>query len=225
MTVQEIIEDVIHRVGKGLLQEHGEYFFLRALNRIYHRLNAEYNPLIETTTLAAGAFSSSVSTYTLPSRYIRLINMEEVWNYVPPALFKSDLRYSWTILGLTLHFTDVDADTTMTLRWYSRGKDLVTVYSATPPDTDAEATSPEWPGDLHQMLIYETAMELSPNYPLLQKDAMEALRLRNRLAAIKHVSQIVQPQTMHDGRLYNNPNNVNRSDLDDLGDFDYGGTW
>lgn len=221
MTVQEIIEDVIHRVGKGLLQEHGEYFFLRALNRIYHRLNAEYNPLIETTALAAGTFDENTTSYSLPSRYIRLINMEEVWHYVPPQLWKSDLDNSFTIMAQTLHFTDVDADTTMTLYWYSRGKDLVAVASATPiPDT--EATSPEWPADLHQLLIYETALELSADYPLMNKDIVESRRLRTRLSAIRHISQLVHPQVIRAGRIYNNPNQTNRSNLDDLGNFDYG---
>lgn len=219
MTVQEIIEDVIHRVGKSLLMEYGEPHFLRALNRIYGRLNAEHTPIIEETVLSAGTFGDA-ATYDLPARYVRLIRLKPHREYISPVLF-NDLSVGsiYTFLGQTMHFTNVDSDTEITLWWYSTGKNLVIDVVS----EDDDIATPEWPADIHQLLIYETAMELSADYPLLKKDIYAARKLTSRLAAINYNAQAASPQQMRDGYAIRPPGRFSNNQLDDDGIFDYGG--
>jgi len=88
-------------------------------------------------------------------------------------------------------------------------------------DADTEVAAPEWQPNFHQILIYETAMELVAEYPLMKRDMINLSTLKKQLSAVRHTKQVSTPATIRDGRLYNNASGYSRSDLDDNGCYDY----
>jgi hypothetical protein len=260
MTVANILQAVIHRVGRTILEENGEPFLLEAMNRVYQRLNDE-RPSLERTWYASfensdqklkydaltadftesltvtggtsgatgvieeiwdngdnsgtlilssvsGTFEdnealtdSSTGAATVnganesagyvaaPSDVVRPFRITPYREYRDPEVFLSDEQWTFSIFNDRLYVARASDEDRYQVAYYSVGKTLVRTVS----DADTEVSTPEWNSRFHQLLIYETAMELSANYPLMAKDERTAKKLRSALKRQMYLKQEASP--------------------------------
>ena len=185
MTAAEIIEDVVHRVGVEILRQNGPKFILRAVNRVYHRLNRELLPLLRNTTF--NTFTATVNYVDRPSDLIQFVSMDPAYDYMTLQEFElaKDDQKVYTIKGDKVYFKSVDDSTSIDVWYYSTGYKIV---DSTSPGT-GETNTPEWPEeDLHQILVYGAALDLAADYPLRARDEAMFYKLKARLSEIKEFS-------------------------------------
>ncbi|NOY58911.1 MAG: hypothetical protein GXO75_08245 [Calditrichaeota bacterium] len=185
MKASEIIEDVVHRVGVSVLRENGPKFILRAINRVYHQLNRELLCLTRKTTF--NSFTDTVNYVDRPSDLIQFFAMDPAYDYVDlqDFMLASTDQKIFTFKGDKIYFYNVDSSTSIEAWYYSTGYEIV--------DKDTPATGetnvPEWvEEDLHQILVYGTALDLSPDYPFRQRDEALFFKLKARLSEVKDFS-------------------------------------
>jgi len=182
MTVEELIEDIVHRVGTELLRQNGPKFILRAINRNYYNINRELMPLLRNVTL--NSFTDTVNYITRPSDFIQFAALYPEYDFVSLQEFLSanTSQKVYTLKGDKIYFRSVDSTTSIEAWYYSRGYELV---DSTAPANE-QVNEPEWPEkDLHQILIYATALDLSPDYPMRARDEAMFFKLKARLAELK----------------------------------------
>lgn len=222
MTVQDLLDDVVHRVGKKLIQGNGEPYILRAMNRVYQRINGQFSVLEEELDLAAGTFTSQ-TYYDMPDRMVSVFRMDPYREFIHPDLFSESNSSHvngeiFTIYNRRLHFPNADADTAIKMLFYSSGKTLVNDSSASGDNTNA----PEWPERYHDILLYGTAIELSHDYPGREEDAGKMQTQLGRFVHEMTFRQDVTPHELVNGRAQNFANKSGGADVDDNGLFDYG---
>ena len=224
MTVQKIIDQIIHRVGKKIIQDNGVQFVLDAMQRVYEYYNEEYLPIEKEWSIAAATFNDTTDPVTnyvaVPAGFIRPFWIDEHREFLDPALWDNKWNKRFTYMLDRLYFSGVDAYSSFDVKYYSSGSTLVISSPAS-----GEVSTPEWPRRLHQLLLYATALELDTNYAQADMDMTKLIRLERRLAQVRLNRQAVSPEVPADGRLFKNPAGVNASDIDTDGNFDYGGTY
>lgn len=173
--VNEIIQDVQFRTGvkNGVA-------ILRAMNRVYARLNRKYRPIQKDLDIDFDGVYPTSSTWAKPDDMIEIYNVDPHYDYVTPDKWDDDYTGDvYTIDQGLFKFSNVSADTAVTVSYHSAGSTLVDAADA---DLDpGQENTPEWPGDLHQLLLYHTCMEVSADYPFMQKDLASLMDMEQRL--------------------------------------------
>ena len=257
MTVAQIIERIIHRIGRKAFAGYGEVLLLETMNDLYARINDEYgllerfwnatfadsdqkltyknligNPtvglvvtgatsgatgtiveVIETSTtegyfLLSGVvsiFQKETVTFTggsatatdiksggyiaLPADLIRPFRISLYLTYREPQIFSEKAQKTFTIMNRRFYVSGATNDSVYSVNYFSVGKTLVRTVTAAATQT----ASPEWPSWLHQLLVYETCLEISPDYSLRPLDVVNALKLRSQLHRSKYMKQESTP--------------------------------
>ncbi len=182
--VNDLMYDVRHRIED---ENYNPTKLIRVMNREYWRLNRERKAVVQTVSLAAGTFSDVIKSYAIPSNFVKVLLIvpgttskyeitfipSERWN--PNQYLNQDV---YTMLAGYFVFGNVNADTALTLYLQTIGKILVhaedsEIGNPAPAGGYLSTTytnTPEWPEDLHELLVIETAMSLKPEYPMIKRD-------------------------------------------------------
>lgn len=195
--IGDMIDDVAFRIGEPRKEEpYTHAVILRAMKRVYQRINREIPTIQRSWSIDfsdLGANDSLADGYVaLPSDIIKPFNIDPFRKFVPPDVWSDESSYKFTIKLSRMYFTGVTSSTTFTVLYLSFGYTLTD--SESPGST--EVNEPEWPDDLQQLLLYETAMELKANYPLRNDDFRNARGLRQQLLGVRLNVQEIVPETV-----------------------------
>jgi hypothetical protein len=280
-TVATLMQDIIHRVGKKVLAENGEAYILRAMNRIYKRVNEDLGILERewhfvfsagdqklgysaktaafnvgatltgatsgaTGTILAirddgdntgdlilhtvtGTFQSgeaitdngstpgaattaganvSAKSIALPSDFLRAIRMAPYRKYRDPQVYSENEKDTMTVIDQRLHASNVDNTTAFLIHYLSVGKELVRTVS----DATTQVNAPEWPEQYRQFLLYATAIELSDQYGMYQRDVWQANKLQGQLHSLRSLKDEHTPGAYNPYERSSDP-----TSLDDYG--------
>lgn len=184
--IGDIIQDVKHRIGEFTnVPPYHNASILRAINRIYRRLNSELKCLEKSYDIAAGTFES-VSYMSKPSDMIMPFKFTNSdgdvadIDYVAAEVFDSSNGIAtFTVMGDKLYFSSVNSESSFTMWYYSAGFVLV---DANDEDVETgEANTPEWQAHYHDALFYGACIELKQDYALFRSDAVEFERMKSQL--------------------------------------------
>lgn len=201
MLISSILDAVIHRAGKQFIADYGEPFILESLNRIYKEASEEYRALekeytfnfADVTDVEATPYMDLPADWLYPRKIapFRIFRDAQIFNNEEPDTYTFALRRFYVAM--------VAADSSFDTIYYSLGRTLV---NQTPVVYDAQEDAykllninePEWtPEHLHGFLIYSLALELSPQYPLMQMDMVKLAKLTEQLDRRRHLSTLANP--------------------------------
>jgi hypothetical protein len=193
--VNNTIQDVLFRVGKLDDVNFHPAAVLRAMNRLYQRLNRKYLCLEKNITLDSESdYYVEDGVWGLPADWVKPFWIEPEVDFKDPDLFDPDADESGTstIVNGQLRMANVDDTASYEVWYFSTGLELVD------KDSDlaaAEINQPEWTQEsLHQILLYGTCLDLSPDYPLRNQDLFNFEELRSELASLLYNKQDITPQ-------------------------------
>lgn len=182
MTVAEIIQQLIlpTRLGKKAIEDYGEPFILKIMNQIYRRLNEEWKLVRLTTTLSFDGVDTDTIDYltlsAVTTNHIAAFRIVPFCAWRHPQVYRKTEPNTFSIWDGKIHFSRVTEDSEFEYEYFSFGSTLV---SGTPGD--GEVNAPEWKNEsIDPLLLYETAIQLSPDYPLRDQDMKELAKLRYR---------------------------------------------
>jgi len=186
MTVLQIIQAVVQRVGKSIISDYGENFIVETMARIYKETNEDLKCLQKEYTFTFDATAVTNGYMDLPADWLWPTRLSPYRIWRDPKVYLSSEPNTFTIAQRRLYIAGVAESDVFDTMYVSQGKTLVNKTDAEiigPPDSSAtEANTPEWTPDVyHPFLIYATALELKPNYPLQAQDLMKYQSLRQKL--------------------------------------------
>jgi hypothetical protein len=172
--VNNIIQDVVFRT-----KEKNAVMILRALNRVYTRLNRKYKPIQKELEMDF-ADVYPVTTWAKPDDLIEIYNIDPLYEFVPANKWSDERTGDYYTVDQNLFkFADVTEDTVVTVSYHSAG---LTLVDADDDDVGTGQTNtPEWPTDLHQILLYHTCLEIADKYPLMAKDIAALAEMEQHL--------------------------------------------
>ena len=107
----------------------------------------------------------------------------------------NDTDPTFTIMGDTIYFSNVDADTVLSMWYYSFGLTLVNkedgVFTAA-----TEINTPEWEDNLHDALFYGTCADLKNDYPMYKADLRSVEEMKALLSRSNFHKQAVTSQVL-----------------------------
>ena len=196
--VNDIMHDIAHRLGETRMEEpFTSAVIKRAMQRVYDQLNQEYKPIVREWSIDFGVTPLSGSLadgyMTLPSDWIVPYSMSPGYEYRPWEVYESTENKVFSINNGRIYFSNVDADTTITVNYYSSGYTLVDKADA--DVLTGEVNTPEYPLHLQQILIYGTCIDLKSDYPQYKYDLYKYNELRSFLGLYSSHHQEVTPET------------------------------
>lgn len=193
--VNNTIQDVQFRIGKLDDVNYHPAAILRAMNRLYQRLNRQYLCLEKTITLDSSSdYYVSAGAWGLPADWIKPFWIDPEVDFKDPEQYNPDEDEAGTstIVNGQLKMANVDATASYEVWYFSTGLDFVDEDSGL---GDTEINEPEWTQEsLFQIILYGTCLDLSPDYPLRNKDIVEYDRLESALAGLLYNKQDITPQ-------------------------------
>jgi hypothetical protein len=207
-TVDEILEDVIQRMGqKAFAANAGEVYVLRRMNKAYQRLNMEHHCCRKEHAADWSIYTAStlVDYVALPSDWIKPYRMNpfRIWRQF--GVFRNDEYNTYSIdfvdSAKRVYIANAAVTSLINFSYYSMGLTLVRTVS----DATTESNEPEWPEELKQLIYYETL--LSVNVPLNEYEVIERNRLMNRMSGmrVQEYLQATSPniggEVAHQGRM------------------------
>lgn len=190
--IKEIVEDVAFRLGTPTGKPYNPPMILRAMNRVYKRYNRKYMPIEAETvfTFSQADIDAEIIYKDLPADWIRAFRISPKLNYRDNNVFVKEEEYTYTIHRKRFYVGAVAANDSYTVDYYSSGGKLVNKET---PAT-GEVNTPEWDEDFHQILLYATCLELSPQYAYADDDRQALRELRSSF--FNHISN-KQATDMH----------------------------
>lgn len=203
--VANLIYDIGLRLGNPNLSDPlNPVAILRVMNHLYRDINEEYRCLEKKLVIPAGTFSSVVNYYTVPADFMELFNIipgETTiygFDYIPKEEWNMNQYQNhdvFTILNGQFVFGNVSDQTALDFYYYSYGLELVNKADAAVVAA-TETNTPEWNKRFWRLLVYAACLELSPDYPFLQKDVLEVEKIKAALNSFSRNRQSVTPSIM-----------------------------
>lgn len=171
--IKDLIEDVGVRLGNDRLKlPEDEPKVRRCMNRIYKRLNNRYKLIHRSARISFANLPAGTLFVPVPDDLIEIYWMSPSRIYVQPNVMwgNTDQTGLYTIEEGQIKFSQtIDQSSIIDIRYYSTGRTLVNkednlVVAA------SEVNTPEWRSAFHEILIYETCLELWPEYPKAKVD-------------------------------------------------------
>lgn len=199
--VGEIVQDVMFRTGVE-----NQPAILRTMNRIYKRLNRKYKAISKDLEMDFAAVSPT-ATWAKPADMIEIYNVDPYYAWVPPRNWDSEITgYYYTVKDGYITFPAVTEDTVITFGYYSYGLTLIDDVDGN-CEADVSTNTPEWPEDLHEVLMLKTCVEVSPDYPLRNDDLLNIAKTEQFLGHQKRRIQSKDAETIGDRHV-----NLNEDD-------------
>lgn len=185
MTVQEIIQAVQHRIPN--FAKFGPVFTLETMNAVYKQLNEEHHAIEDEADLDFGSPASQGDGFiALPAAVNRVFRVSPERDWRLPSMFRNSEPNTFTIFNREFHVANTilsaseTLDILFTIGFYSYG---LTLVDDTSPSA-GEANAPEWPEAFHRLLLYETCLEMTMEYPQAAYDLEKAKKLTYQLSNI-----------------------------------------
>lgn len=206
MTVKEIIEHILFRTGRKLMEDHGPQFIIDVMNKQYNWANTEFLLLEESEDYTFTTYDADGVDYkNLPARCISggVFRITPFMVFRPKNVYSSSEANTYTLYNRKLYFSNVTSSTEITINFYSQGKTLVDKTDAeiTAGDTgEEEANTPQWAQtNWHWFLVHSVARELAPNNPFRKTDDEEQAKFislfqSHRALAVRSYPNLTGPQ-------------------------------
>jgi len=193
--IGQIMEDIGFRINDGKMNDFPPAVILRAMIRLYQRLNEEYMVVVRDITVNDTNYPTfSTNGYiTLPDDFIRVCKIDELLNYVPWEAYDEDEYNTYSIYNNRLYIANADEDTEHVVSYYSSGYTLVDAEDA--DVATGEVNEPEYPDHLQQILLYGTAIDLSSKYPKFESDIRMFMKLEQAIQSHATFKQAFIPET------------------------------
>ena len=199
--IGELVRDIAYRLGDLKMDDHPPAVILRAMRRLYQRLNHEYMPLVREITVSDDNYAtfSDNGYIALPADWIRPFKMYHAGNMLDTLEYRSYEVYddtetdTFSIHNSRLYIANASSDTEVVVAYYSAGYTLVDAEDASVGT--GEVNTPEYPLHLQQILMYGTAIDLKTDYPKFESDIRMFMRLSSALGDLRTFSQAVTPET------------------------------
>lgn len=199
--IGDIIRDVAYRLGDLKMNDYPPAVILRAMRRLYQRLNHEFMPLVREITVNDTNYATfSTNGYiALPADWIRPFKMYhsgdmlDVLEYRSWEVYDSTEDDTFSIHNNRLYISDAASDTEVIVSYYSAGYTLVDAEDAAV--LTGEVNEPEYPDHLQQVLMYGTCIDLSNQYSRFESDLRMFLKLQSALGDLRNFQQAVTPET------------------------------
>lgn len=192
--VQEILEDIQHRIPN--FPKFGAVFSLRTMNSVYKQLNEEHHAVEAEIDLDFGSPATPGDGFiALPANFVRAFRVSPERDWRDKALYRNSEPNTFTIFNKQFHVANTiltpttTLDILFTMGYYSHG---LTLVDKTSPAA-GEANTPEWPVALHRLLLYETCLEMTTEYPQAAYDLKKAEKLTYQLSNV-HVFKVYGDQ-------------------------------
>ena len=193
--IGEMMEDILFRIGDPKGNDVPPAVVLRALRRVYQRLNHEYMIVQREITVNDTNYPTfSTNGYIdKPSDWIRPFKIDEYLDFRPWEVYDDTEGDCFSIYNDRLYISNASEDTEHVLSYYSAGYLLVDAEDA--DVVTGEVNEPEYPGYLQQILMYGTAIDLKTDYPKFESDIRMFLKLQSALGDLRTFQQAVTPET------------------------------
>jgi hypothetical protein len=199
--ISQMVQDILFRLDDPKGNVFPPTTVLRAMRRLYQRLNHEFMPLVRPITVNDTNYPTfSTNGYiALPADWIRPFKMYhsgdmlDVLEYRSWEVYDSTEDDTFSINSNRLYISDAAADTEVEVSYYSAGYTLVDAEDAAV--LTGEVNEPEYPDHLQQILLYGTCIDLSNQYPRFESDLRMFLKLQSALGDLRTFQQAVTPET------------------------------
>lgn len=193
MTNQKILEDVMHKIGRAVTSRYGVKSMLRQLNDLYRRYNTQLRGAVKgTETITFASDAEAPFTHTLPADFLEPYHIDPHAVWRPPSVFDDEEAGVYTIDQGLMQFVGA-AGSTFTVKYFSRGKELVVVDTyetfVDDYDSDTQTESPEWDAEYHWLLVLSLATHLDNEYKMYEQDLADRAQLEKDLKRHSRVSQ------------------------------------
>ena len=200
--VGELIQDVAYRLGNLKMDNNHEFnhaVILRAMRRVYERLNEEYQVIEREITVNDTNYPTfSTNGYIdYPDDMIKIFRIDPLVTFVPYEVYSSTENKVFSLYQSRIYFSNASADSEYDVSYYSMGYTLVDTEDANVGT--GEVNTPEYQKHLRQILMYGTAIELKADYPLRKQDKENFEKLESGLYGIKSQPQLFTPQIVGPG--------------------------
>ena len=187
MTNQEILEEILQKIGRNIAAETGPKVIISRMNQLYKEYNLRFRGAVKNTTTITFAEGETDTTETVPSDWIEpyIISPQAVWR--PPVVFDNTENGTYTIDNGVIKFALNAAGFTFTIAYFSKGKELV-VLDPGQSATNSQVTSPQWRDDLHRLLVLAVATRESNEYRMYQQDLVDRTELERQLKKFARLS-------------------------------------
>lgn len=201
--IKDMIEEIAFRINEANMEiPFQEPTIRRAMNRLYRKWNTEFLCLEKLYPISAGTFSSSVKYIAKPTGFIAPFKFLDSDGEITELDFMNEGQFNandtdptFTIMGDTIYFSNVDADTVLSMWYYSFGLTLVNkedgVFTAA-----TEINTPEWEDNLHDALFYGTCADLKNDYPMYKADLRSVEEMKALLSRSNFHKQAVTSQVL-----------------------------
>lgn len=202
MATNTLIDDIAFRINdpKMLAGTYAPYI-LKALNRVYQRINTRNKCLVKTLEMDFSTLDPLVQYWTLPADCIEVFRIEPCRDFRDPNQFVmsdeagTESEGTYTIIEGKIYFSQIAEDDLYTIWYYSSGLELVD--KAIDDLVAGEINEPEWAYDaLHQLLYYATCLEISADYALRPQDERTMLQLMSLLRRVNYHKSTTTPTIM-----------------------------
>lgn len=192
MIVKDMIDHIVNRVGKKILEDHGPKFIISLMNERYHYYNRKYKGAI--TEEWELSFDDDATDFSadLPDRFLEPYYIDPLAYWRPVKVFNDSEAGTFTIdPGLKkIYFVNANGQT-FNIKYWSIGKTLVDKETASLQD--GEINEPEWPDDLHWLLVIDIATHLSNEYPLYKQDLYDLEDYKKQLRKLRISQNAANP--------------------------------
>ena len=193
--VGEIMQDIAYRIGDLKMNDPPHAVILRAMRRLYQRLNREYMVVEREITVNDSNYATfSANGYiALPSDWIRPFKIDDYLDFRPYEVYDDSEDECFSIYQNRLYISNASESSEYVVSYYSSGYTLVDAEDA--DVGEGEVNEPEYPDYLQQILLYGTAIDLRTDYPKFESDVRMFLQLKSALMDLRTFQQAVTPET------------------------------
>lgn len=202
MLVSDVVKDVATRLEHSLLDMNmfGPQI-IRAMNRVYNRINVESGILKKEYEMDFSTLSTFVNRWTLPSDFWEMIRIEPHQIFIEPNQFVDQgdsvdtIQNSYTFLGGEIIFAGADEDSVYNMWYISSGLTLANKETEDLAATETNAI--EWPQEsLHQVLFYGTCLDMSVDYKMRKMDEVNFMKGMSMLSRTARKKTTNTPTTV-----------------------------
>lgn len=191
MKTYEIMDGIIHRVGKQVITNHGAKWLIDKINERYHFYNHRFKGAVASQLVITFDEDETDFSYDLPDDFLEPYKIDPLVYWRNPKVFDPQENDTYTIDKGKIYFVSA-AGEEITIDYWSRGKTLVDDVDANvyPAVSDSpNINEPEWEDpELHYLLVLSVALRLGIKYEGMEIDVVD-MKEYERLLKLKRKSQ------------------------------------